>query len=394
MHEPIELNLPSPDPDPRASALPKRKVALVHYWLVGMRGGEKVLESLCELYPDADIFTLVANVSTLSPTISRHRITTSFLQKVGGVRHYQKMLALMPFALESFDLTPYDLVISSEAGPAKGVVTRPDAVHICYCHSPMRYVWDLYPEYRANAGWFSRSIMSVILPFIRLWDVTTAARVDHFVANSSFVASRISKYYRRSSVVIYPPVDVDQFSTDPDNVEEFYLCAGQITPYKRTELAVKAFTQLGKPLVVVGSGATNRLRQMAGPTVTFVGAVDHDTLAGFFRRCRALVFPGLEDFGIVPLEVMASGRPVIAYGRGGAAETVVDGRTGILFHSQSVEALIEAVHRFEDGGVTADASELREHAKLFGKQRFSSSFGRFAAECERAAKSYTGPFEA
>ncbi len=188
------------------------KVAIVHYWLVGMRGGEKVLEELCALYPQADLFTLVADESKLSPALRKHKITTSFLQKMGGVKAYQKMLPLMPLALESFDLTGYDLVISSEAGPAKGVVPAPDALHICYCHSPMRYIWDLYPQYRAGAGRIARLAMGLTAPWLRTWDVTTSARVDHFIANSQFVADRIEKYYRREATVINPPVDTQRFA--------------------------------------------------------------------------------------------------------------------------------------------------------------------------------------
>jgi glycosyltransferase involved in cell wall biosynthesis len=356
------------------SAAPR--VALVHYWLVGMRGGEKVLEVLCELFPDADIFTLVADRSKLSETILRHKITTSFLQKIGGVKHYQKMLPLMPFALESFDLTPYDLVISSEAGPAKGIVARPDAVHICYCHSPMRYIWDLYPQYYANSGRITRAAMSITSPFLRAWDVSTAARVDHFVANSAYVAKRIDKFYRRSAEVIHPPVDIDRFTISED-VGDYYLCAGQITPYKRIDIAVEAFSRMGKPLVVIGSGVTDKLRRLAGPTVTFLGAVDDQAMAHHFSHCRALIFPGVEDFGIVPLEVMASGRPVIAFARGGATETVIHGQTGILFHEQTADALTSAVETMESSIGSFDPKTLRAWAERFAKPQFIEKLQKF-----------------
>ena len=294
------------------------RVALVHYWLVGMRGGEKVLEVLGEIFPDADLFTLVVDRDRISDGLKTHSIETSFLQKLGGRRHYQKMLPLMPFALEAFDLTSYDLVISSEAGPAKGIIPRPDALHICYCHSPMRYIWDLYPQYRKNSGFLTRSVMSVAAPLLRQWDVTTAARVDHFIANSGYVAKRIEKYYRRDATVIHPPVDVSRF-TPSDSPEDFYLCAGQITPYKKIEIAVEAFTRLKLPLVIIGSGASDALRRTAGPNVRFLGAVEDRVMADHLARCRALIFPGIEDFGIVPLEAMACGRPVIAYAAGGRA---------------------------------------------------------------------------
>jgi glycosyltransferase involved in cell wall biosynthesis len=355
------------------SAAPR--VALVHYWLVGMRGGEKVLEALCELFPDADIFTLVADRSKLSDTILRHKITTSFLQKIGGVKHYQKMLPLMPFALESFDLTPYDLVISSEAGPAKGIVARPDAVHICYCHSPMRYIWDLYPQYHASSGRITRAAMSVTSPFLRAWDVSTSARVDYFIANSTYVAKRIEKFYRRTAEVIHPPVDIGRFTISTE-IGDYYLCAGQITPYKRIDIAVEAFTRMGKPLVVIGSGVTDKLRRLAGPTVKFVGAVDDQTMADHFSRCKALVFPGVEDFGIVPLEVMASGRPVIAFARGGATETVIDGKTGILFREQTVEALVDAVEAMEIQSIKFSPQTIRSFAQGFSKNVFSTKLER------------------
>ncbi|MEP9356969.1 glycosyltransferase [Xanthobacter sp. KR7-65] len=345
------------------------KVALVHYWLVGMRGGEKVLEVLSDLYPDADIFTLVCDPTRISDKLKRHRIQTSFLQSIGGCSHYQKMLPMMPFALESFDLTSYDLVISSEAGPAKGIVPRPDALHVCYCHSPMRYVWDLYPQYRAGSGRLTRSAMSIIAPLIRQWDVTTAARVDHFIANSHYVAKRIEKYYRRPATVINPPVDIARFSP-ATTVENFYLCAGQVTPYKKIEIAIEAFNHLGFQLVVIGSGANKALRRMAGPNITFLGAVDDATMADYFARTRALVFPGIEDFGIVPLEVMASGRPVIAYAAGGALETVLPGRTGLLFYEQTVEALAAAVLQMELSHQIFKNDTLRTFAAQFDRNSF------------------------
>ncbi|CAL4869851.1 D-inositol-3-phosphate glycosyltransferase (plasmid) [Asticcacaulis sp. MM231] len=352
------------------------KVALVHYWLVGMRGGEKVLEAFCDLYPDADIFALVADVDKLSPKIRRHKITTSFLQKLGGVKYYQKMLPLMPMALELFDLTGYDLVISSEAGPAKGVITRPDAVHVCYCHSPMRYIWDLYPQYYANAGTLTRLAMSLTSPGLRTWDVTTAARVDHFIANSAYIAKRIKKFYRRDSVVINPPVDIARFEASP-SPGDYYICAGQITPYKKIDIAVEAFTRLNKKLVVIGSGATDALRKAAGPSVTFLGAVDDATMAHHFANCRALIFPGVEDFGIVPLEVLACGRPVIAFARGGALETVIDGETGILFHEQTSEALMEAVVKMDAQHQTFSPVDLRCFAMGFDRSVFVEKLRQF-----------------
>ena len=335
-----------------------------------------MLESLCELFPHADIFTLVADVSQLSPRLRQHQITTSFLQRIGGVKRYQKMLPLMPFALESFDLTAYDLVISSEAGPAKGIVARPDAVHICYCHSPMRYIWDLYPQYYSNSGRLTRAAMSLTSPLLRVWDVTTSARVDHFVSNSAYVAKRIEKYYRRKAEVIHPPVDIDRFSI-AETHDDYYLCAGQITPYKRIDLAVDAFTRMGKPLLVVGDGATESLRRLAGPTVKFIGAVTNDQMAHYLARCKALVFPGVEDFGIVPLEAMASGRPVIAFARGGATETVQHRTTGLLFAEQTTASLMNAVEDFEQSFDSFDPVALRTYTQRFSKRAFSKKMADF-----------------
>lgn len=347
---------------------------------MGMRGGEKVLEVLCDLYPDADIFTLVMDRGAISAKILRHRIITSGLQRFGGQRHYKKMLPLMPFALEAFDLTPYDLVISSESGPAKGVITGPDSTHICYCHSPMRYLWDLYPDYYRESSILTRLAMRLTVPPLRQWDVTTAARVDHFVANSQYVAKRIRKYYRRESTVIHPPVELGRF-TPSAKVGDFYLAAGQIVPNKRIDLAVEAFTQLGLPLRVIGSGVTDALRRMAGKNITFLGPVSDAVMAEHFATCRALVFPGVEDFGIVPLEVMASGRPVIAYARGGALETVIPGRTGALFHEQSVAALSAAVRQMESQLGDFNSQTLREFAASFDRPQFAERLGGFINQC-------------
>lgn len=364
------------------------RVAIVHYWLVRMRGGEKVLEELCELFPEADIFTHVYDADRISAKLRRHKITTTYIARLPFARTlYQKYLPLMPSALEELDLTGYDLVISSESGPAKGVITHPNAVHICYCHSPMRYLWDQYHIYRGASGRLTRLVMSLTMPFLRAWDVASAAHVDHFVANSTFIARRIAKVYRRDSAVIFPPVDLDAFRVLRAPTRDFYVAIGQLVPYKRFDLAVAACTQLGRRLVVVGTGADEtRLKAMAGPTIEFRGWASPEDLAFFYQNCRALLFPGEEDFGIVPLEAMASGRPVVAYESGGALDTVVEGVTGTFFSQATTSAMSDAISRFEAQEDRFDPQRIRHHAQGFGREVFRR---RMKAFVERAMAART-----
>jgi glycosyltransferase involved in cell wall biosynthesis len=348
------------------------KVAIIHYWLVSQRGGEKVLDALCAIWPEADIFTHVYDPAKVSETLRRRRVQTTFIQKLPFARKlYKKYLPLMPHALEVLDLTGYDLVISSESGPAKGVLVDPTAIHICYCHSPMRYIWDQYHIYRSHSGMITRAAMALLLPALRAWDFLSAARVDHFVANSRFVASRIDKYYRRQATVIHPPVDVDQFAIS-DEIGDYYLAFGQLVRYKRFDIAVDAFTRMGKRLIVAGTGEEEaKLKAGAGASVEFVGWQSDAQIRTLMSRCKALIFPGEEDFGIVPVEAMASGRPVIAYGRGGALETVVPGKTGVLFEEQSVDAVCNAVEAYERDAAGFDPHAIRAHAELFRPEIFA-----------------------
>lgn len=343
-----------------------------------MRGGEKVLEALCELFPQADIFAHVYSPDSVSDIIRDHKVQTTFIQKLPAAKRlYKKYLPLMPFALEGLDLSAYDLVISSKSGPAKGVITRPDTIHVCYCHSPMRYLWDQHHSYRQTAGLLTRFFMSALSPALRVWDVSTAARVDYFVANSKFVADRIKKFYRREATVIHPPVSIESFSIS-DQRGDYYLCAGQFVRYKRFDLAIEAFAQNGKRLVIAGTGEeTASLRKMATPNIEFRTRRTDEELRVLMQGCRALVFPGEEDFGIIPVEVMACGRPIIAYGAGGLLETVVDGTTGIFFREQTAEALNAAVVRFEEEEGTFRKDEIRQHAALFSKAVFKQSFASF-----------------
>lgn len=364
------------------------KVAIVHYWWLSNRGGEAVVAAIAELYPEADLFVHVCDEALVRRTLGpgfKGQVHTTFIGRLpGAARHYQKYLPLMPTALEQLDLSRYDLVISSESGPAKGVVTRPDALHVCYCHSPMRYVWDMYPAYLQGAGRLVRALFPWVAHWLRVWDRASADRVDHFVANSSFVASRIRKFYRREAEVVFPPVNVTAFDHRRER-GDFYLCLGQLVPYKRADMVVEVFNRLGLPLVVIGEGELfDRLKAIAGPNVQLLGRQPFDVVKDKLETCKALVFPGLEDFGIVPVEAMASGAPVIAYGKGGALDTIEHGQTGVLFDEQSNEALERAVRACEAGQHRFDVEVLREHASGFDKRIFQRRFLQAVARARDA----------
>lgn len=372
------------------------RVAVVHYWYAILGGAERVEEAIAEVFPQADFYALVAADEGIPPAI-HGRLTTSFMQRIPGARRWHRYyLPLYPFALEQFDLSGYDLVISTESGPAKGVITPPGSCHICYCLSPMRYVWDLYHEYRKAMNPLTRAVFSLAAHYTRQWDVTTAARVDNFVAISDYVAARIQKYYRRDSTIIYPPVDVSKGYLS-DKTEDYYLAVSRLVPYKRVDLAIEACKLLGRRLRVVGTGPEyKRLRRLAGPNVEFAGKLDEKDLMECYAHCRALLFPGEEDFGIVPVEVQSYGRPVIAYGRGGALETVIGLRessdskaaTGIFFHNQSAETLSQAIVAFEKAETAFCPRSIRAHTQRFSRERFLKEFAKFAtvqvAECQTA----------
>lgn len=355
------------------------KVALVHYWITTWRGGEKVLEALAAIFPDADIYTHVFDPAVVAASpIKGRSIRTTFIQRLPfASRLYQKYLPLMPIALEQLDLSGYDLVISTESGPAKGLVLPPDVAHVCYCFTPMRYVWDMYHDYLAHAGWFTRLMMRPLIHYLRLWDRLSADRVDHFLADSAFVAKRIQRFYRRDATVLYPPIELQEFQLSTTD-EGFYLVMGALVRYKKADLAVRAFNEMKLPLVVIGDGElATEIEAMAGPNVKVLGRQSRAVILDHYRRCKALVFPGVEDFGIVPVEAMATGKPVIAYGKGGALETVVDGITGIHFHQQTEAALIEAVQKLESGAVTFEATKIRAHAANFDMPNFRQQLLHF-----------------
>ena len=353
-----------------ASNLSNMRAAIVHYWLLNWRGGEKVLEAICRLLPDADIFTLFYDPAAVSPEIRRHKITASFLNPLR--RGYRHLLPVMPLALEQFDLRGYDLVVSSESGPAKGVLTSSSTRHICYCHTPMRYLWDLYPEYRNE--WcpvWKRALLGPLSNYLRLWDFASAARVDEFIANSENVRRRIRKAWRRDSQVVYPPVAVEDFYwREPD---DYYLVVSELVAYKRVDLAVRAFSRLGRPLRVVGDGPEfKRLKRMAGGNITFCGRVGDDELRELLARSRALIVPGEEDFGLTPVEAMASGKAVIGWGRGGTVESVpsADPLGGVFYGEAHENDLAAAVARFEQIEAQVRPRELQAWAAQFSEASF------------------------
>ena len=357
------------------------RVAIIHYWLVTMRGGERVLEQLLRLFPQADVFTHVYKPDVVSQTIRNANVRTTFIQRLPRASHnYKTYLPLMPFALEEIDLRGYDLVISSESGPAKGVLAPPDATHICYCHSPMRYLWDHYHQYRDGAGRMGRTTMSTLFPSMRAWDMASAQRVDHVFANSRFIQSRIRRSWGRESTVLHPPVPVRNY-TPTDDVRGEYLWVGQMTAYKRPDIAVEAFNRLGLPLLMIGDGEMlGELRRKAKPNIRFVRWVNYSTLRLAFAQCKALVFTAEEDFGIVPVEANASGRPVIGYGRGGLKDTIIPGETGFFFDEQSTDALTEAVANFQRWGGDLDPESAVANARRFSPEVFQQGFVRKVRE--------------
>ena len=352
-----------------------------------MRGGERCLEVFCDLFPDADLFTLLHVRGSVSPVIEAHRITTSFIQRLpGAAERYRHFLPLFPFAIQRFDLRGYDLVLSSSHCVAKGARIPKGALHLSYCFTPMRYVWDRYDDYfGARASFPVRLLMPPVAAALRFWDRAATARVHHFIAISRFVAERIARCYGRTAEVIYPPVDVQRFrlSEEPG---EFYLVVSALTPYKRIDLTIQAANRLGFRLVVAGSGPEEtRLKALAGSTVEFLGWRPDQEVAELYGRCRALLFPGMEDFGIAPLEAMASGKPVVAFGRGGAVETVVhweqgnESPTGFFFSEQTVDALVDAIRRFEANTHRLNPKALRAHAEAFDRPLFKERIATYVA---------------
>jgi len=351
-------------------------VALVHDWLTGMRGGEKVIEALGSLFPEAPLFTLFHFPGSVSPAIESHPIHTSFLQQAPGIRrHYRSYLPLFPAAIEELDLSGFDVVVSSSHCVAKGAIAPPDAFHLCYCHTPMRYAWDQQHAYFPSRAGLTGRLRSLALTALRAWDVSSAARVNLFVANSRFVARRIQTYYGRQAEVVHPPVDVEFFTPGPAHEETrekgYCLMVSALAPYKRVEEAMAACEKLGLELRVVGEGPERRrLAAMAGPRVRFLGKVDAERLRDLYRGALLFLQPGVEDFGIAAVEALACGTPVVAAARGGVLDVVEDGRHGVLYpHWEGPSALAEAIDKARRIGF--NALDLRDRAESFSVMRFS-----------------------
>jgi glycosyltransferase involved in cell wall biosynthesis len=356
------------------------RIALVHDWLNQMGGAEGVLETLVSMYPGAPIYTSMYWRERMPEEYRRWDIRTSSLDRIPLTRRrHQWFLPWYPSAFEQFDLAPYDLVISNKSGLCHGVITGPDTLHICYCLTPTRYLWD-YPGYvrREGLGRIARVMLPPVLKSLREWDRLAAERVDHFVAISETVKRRIAKYYRRDATVIYPPVRTNAFQPGTQT-SDFFLSVGRLIPYKRMDLAVEAFNELGWPLVVIGDGRdAKRLKSMAGPNIRFLGRQPGPVVRDHMARCRGFVFPGLEDFGIAPVEAQAAGRPVIAFAGGGALESVVDGKTGLFFREQTAESLVEALRRL--ASMRFDPAEIRANAERFSEDVFRARLGEFVEQ--------------
>jgi glycosyltransferase involved in cell wall biosynthesis len=376
-HPDVGTVSPSVSIHPELSSL---RVAIVHDWFYVRGGAERVVEALADIFPHADLFALFARTETMAPNLRKRKLTTSWLQNIPAIHRFHRYtLILHPLALEQFNFNNYDLVISSVASTSKGIITSPNTLHLCYCHSPMRYIWDMYSSYLRDMSPIDRLVFALTAHRIRLWDYSSSSRVDHFACNSQYVAARIEKFYRRSSEVIYPPVEVRSIQIS-NCQDDFYLAIGRLVGYKRFDLAIQACNRLGRRLKIAGSGPDLRkLKQMAGPSVEILGLISDDYKHDLLSKCRALIFPGEEDFGIVPVEAQAHGRPVIAFQAGGALETVIGLQTrsenthvptGVFFAEQTVDSLVSAIERFEKNVDHFDPIAIRDSAMRFDASVF------------------------
>lgn len=364
------------------------RVALIHDHLAQDGGAEQVLKVFAEMFPNAPIFTLLYEEENVKKNYKGRRIEASIIQRLpGGVKHYQWYMPFMPMAVEFFDLSNYDLVLSDASAFAKGVITSTDTLHICYSHSPTRYLWDYTHQYINELKYnkYFKKVISLVLNYIRIWDRSAADRVDVYIANSKTVKRRIKKYYKKESTVIYPPVELDMFQISK-NIGDYYLIGGRLAAYKRVDIVIKAFKNLGLKLKIYGSGVDmDRLKKIAGtsPNIEFLGRVTDQEKADLYSKCLAFINPQDEDFGITPVEAMASGRPVIAYRKGGATETVIEGETGLFFDTQTPTSIQEAVEKFQK--MRFNPNKIREHAKQFSRERFKREINNFV---EREYKNF------
>ena len=351
------------------------RVAILHHWFVSRGGGERVAECLASLVPEADVFTLLHSQEGLPASLQGRRVTSSFLQRIPGASHrHRHFMPFYPEAAESLDLREYDLVISSDSGPVKGARLRNGTPHLCYCHSPMRYLYDSYESYRATMTPLTRGLFTWSAPRVRRADLNAAKRVTHFVANSRYIAARIQRFYGRTADVVHPPIDIHRARLNP--VGDHYLAAGRLVPYKRTELMIQACKRLGRKLRISGTGPElEKLKRIAGPETTFLGALPTEVLWDEYSRCRALLFAADEDFGMVPLEAQSCGRPVIAYGYGGSLETICGAEddpapTGLFFREQTVDSMVDAILRFEKRESSFRPADAQAHAASFATPIF------------------------
>ena len=351
-------------------------IALVHDWLTNHAGAERVLEELSRLYPKATIFTSVYDPKKASPYFLEKKVVTSYLQKIPFMKSKRELLIpLTPFAFEQFDFGKFDLVITSTTMAAKGILTKPTTTHVCYCHTPPRYLWEPETDTRASAGKFS-GLRRKISHQMRIWDKIASDRPDYYIANSKYDACRIKKYYGKTSEVIYPPVETNRFFiSKKEEIEDYFLFVSRLVPYKKCDLVIQAFNDLKLPLKIIGSGPKKEsLQKLAKSNIEFLGYLSDEEMAKYYSRAKAFVFASEEDFGIVPVEAMASGRPVIAFNRGGATETVVHGKTGLLFDEQTPQCLTDAVLNFKD---TFDPKEIRAQAEKFNTESFVRNFSKY-----------------
>lgn len=362
--------------------LEKLKVAIVHDWLVNYGGAERVVETMLEMFPQADIYTLVYDEKKMGKSFPKEKVKTTFIQKIPkATKLYTKLLPLMPLAFEELDLTNYDLVISSSSCCAKGVITSPNTLHISYVHSPMRYIWDLYYDYKKKSNFLVKVFMTIFSKSLRVWDVTSSKRIDIVITNSNYIKKRIKKCWGIDSEVVYPPVEIEKYYPNGKEAEDFYVVFSRFVAYKRIDLAIEACKELNRKLIVIGDGEEREnLKKLAdnNKNIIFTGRISDEEVRDYLQRCKAMIFCAEEDFGIIPVEVQACGRPVIAYGKGGALETVIDGKTGVFFKKQEKESVKGAILEFEKKNFKVE--DILENSKKFSKSIFKEKLIRIIEE--------------